>query len=284
MKKFVFVALLLITHHSSLIPLHAQRHPGTNFLGVTMGGGLQSWNYTLEQGERTAGIGYTLGLHMAYFFDPQFGINFGMRWAWTHSSATYNFSETTEGLVHPDNPGVTYDLTTTFDHWKERQSVNVVSFPVELLWRTRINRQQFFYAGLGFQLDLPIRGSYTIEEGSYTTSGYFPATGHTVVGQPQHGFANGEEGQEGPVKALNLGVSLIADLGVRWNLGGKGVYLGLYASYTLNDMVSGTDRPLLELNTDNSSGIHYNGTFGSREVGSVSLLCVGLKVGVDLGD
>lgn len=274
-----FIFALSIFH----CPLANAQH--SNYLGIGLGGGLGSPLHSAVHGDAALGLGFGAGLHYAHFFGRHFGLGLGVNYNRLHGATTYDFTETTAGLTHASNPGVTYDLVTTYDGWRERQMLGFLSVPLELLWRWELGERSWLVAGLGAQLELPLHGRYTADEGTYATTGYFPAIGHTVENLPQHGFGSYNADTEADIEGLKPAVSLVADLGVRLPLGDRwGLYVGAYGTFGLTNMLDGTSTdPLLVLDPADPSQALYNGTFASAEVDGMRLLRAGVKVAIDFG-
>lgn len=253
------------------------------YLGLTVGGGLTDMLYSASDATLSPGAGIDLGVHYTHFFSA-FGIGFGMHYMPINTHALYNGMEVTEGLTHADNPGARYNLITRFDGWKERQNIVMLGLPVEAFFRAHMGGGRFFISGVGVQLEMPIRGTYSPADGSYTTSGVFPALGSYEVGDmPEHGFGTYSDTYGTQISGLKVGVGMLADLGVRLPLGsGGGLYIGLYGSCSItNHLGEPRGEPLLTINSRNASQIVYNGTFAG-DVSSLRLLRVGVKVGIDL--
>ena len=282
MKNTILVSFIfsLSIFHCSLA--NAQH---SNYLGLGLGGGLGSPLHSAVHGDAALGLGFGAGLHYAHFFGRHFGLGLGVNYNRLHGATTYDFTETTAGLTHASNPGVTYDLVTTYDGWRERQMLGFLSVPLELLWRWELGERSWLVAGLGAQLELPLHGRYTADEGTYATTGYFPAIGHTVENLPQHGFGSYNADTEADIEGLKPAVSLVADLGVRLPLGDRwGLYVGAYGTFGLTNMLDGASTdPLLVLDPADPSQALYNGTFASAEVDGVRLLRAGVKVAIDFG-
>ena len=288
MKKILLAAAIVSIfnfHFSNFNSAHAQQREHTNYLGLDLGGGLGRPLHRAVHGDAALGLGFGAGLHYAHFFGRHFGLGLGVNYNRLHGATTYDFTETTAGLTHASNPGVTYDLVTTYDGWRERQMLGFLSVPLELLWRWELGERSWLVAGLGAQLELPLHGRYTADEGTYATSGYFPAIGHTVENLPQHGFGSYNADTEADIEGLKPAVSLVADLGVRLPLGDRwGLYVGAYGSLGLTNMLDGTSTdPLLVLDPADPSQALYNGTFASAEVDGMRLLRAGVKVAIDFG-
>ena len=262
----------------------AQKGEINNYIGFTLhpGAGLNTMVCNPENGTHHLGVGFNVGMHYAHMFNDNCGFNIGLRYDRVRSWTSYDFTETTTGLTHVDNPNVSYDLYTDFDNWSEHQAVNVLSIPVEFLWRNIVNERWTVLAGIGLSAELPIGGKYTSKEGTFTTSGYFPSLGYTVSDLPSHGFDTYDKDFEGDVENLRPGFSILADFGYRLSLKNNwGLYFGVYGGYTLNSMSKTTEEPLVNIASDASMA--YNGTFASNQIAGLHLLRVGLKLGIDLG-
>lgn len=276
--------LILFAAVTMTFSVMAQSGEINNYIGFTLhpAAGLNTMLCNPVDGTHHPGVGYNFGLHYAHFFNDSYGFNIGFRYDRVRSATEYNFTELTPGLTHADNPGVTYDLTTQFDNWKERQAVNVLSIPVEFFWRNVVNERWTVLAGLGLAAELPIGGKYVSDGGTFTTTGYFPSIGHTVSDMPSHGFDTYSEDFEGKIEDLKVGLSVLADFGYRLSLRNNwGLYFGVYAGYSLNSMAKETEEPLAII--DPNSEMKYNGTFASNQIPGLHLLRVGLKLGIDLG-
>lgn len=264
----------------------AQQGGYDNYFGLTLGGGLNTLTYSPTNGENNLAIGFDAGLHYTHFFNEHIGFGFGVRYTQAHGHALYNYTEVTNGLTPAGNPNVTYNLHTTFNNWKEHQNVGLIGIPLELFYRSIMSESWTFIAGIGAQFDLPIHGSYSGEDGNYSTSGVFPVLGnYRVTNVPEQGFSTYDNTGEGELENLGFSVSVIADLGFRTSLGGNwGLYFGIYGGYGVSNILKEQkDASLLVVNANDPSKIDYNGTFGSNEVDAAHLLRAGIKIGIDLG-
>lgn len=284
MKKILLAAAIVSIFNFQFSIGHAQQREHTNYLGLTLGGGLQGMTCAPAQGDHTVGLGFGAGLTYAHFFGKHFGLGFGVRYTSAASSTLYDFTETTADLVHPSNPDVRYNLNTTFDGWREHQRLGFVSLPVELLFRVPLADRWALLAGVGAAVDFNLCGSYRADEGTYATTGYFHSIGHSVQNLPQHGFSTYDADFEQDIDRLPVGVSLVADLGVHRALGQHwGLYLGLYGSYGISNLADENTEPLVNISAGDASQMTYNGTFASNQTDALRLLTVGAKVGIDFG-
>ncbi len=258
-----------------------------NYIGVSFGGGLNSMLYNTVDGKSGLGFGFDAGIHYARFFNRWIGLGFGVQYTNSNANITYNWSEVTLGMVHPSNPNTPCDFTTSFNNFRERQNVGLISIPVEVMFRKVVSDNWAVIFGAGLQLDLPIYGNYIAKGGSYTTTGVFPELGpHVISDMPEHGFSTYNTAQNAKINNLaKVGGSVIADLGGRVALSKNwGLYIGVYAGYGFTNLLAGAKtETVVAINPTNPSQINYNGTFDSGATNKVNLIRAGLKIAVDCG-
>ena len=269
------------------ISVSAQTVAHDNYIGVSFGGGLNTMLYKPANGQQQVGCGFDAQLFYARFFNKTVGLGFGLNYSWANAYATYNWNEVTTGLTHASNPNVTYNLTTGFQDFKERQNIGVLSIPVEVLFRKALNDRAAFIAGVGLSVDFPIHGAYYAKGGSYSTTGVFPALGNYVVSDmPEHGFSTYTTTQNAKINnRAKVGGSVLADLGFRVALNDNwGMYFGVYAGYGFTNLLAEakTDEMIM-INANDPSIIDYRGTFDSNETGKANLLKAGVKIAIDFG-
>ena len=258
-----------------------------NYIGVSFGGGLNSMLYNTVDGKSGLGFGFDAGIHYARFFNRWIGLGFGVQYTNSNANITYNWSEVTPGMVHPSNPNTPCDFTTSFNNFRERQNVGLISIPVEVMFRKVVSDNWAVIFGAGLQLDLPIYGNYIAKGGSYTTTGVFPELGpHVISDMPEHGFSTYNTAQNAKINNLaKVGGSVIADLGGRVALSKNwGLYIGIYAGYGFTNLLAGAKtETVFAINPADPSKINYNGTFDSGATDKVNLIRAGLKIAVDCG-
>ena len=279
--------LTIIAAAALAISVSAQQSAHDNYIGVSFGGGLNTMLYKPANGQQQVGCGFDAQLFYARFFNKTVGLGFGLNYSWANAYATYNWNEVTTGLTHASNPNVTYNLTTGFQDFKERQNIGVLSIPVEVLFRKALNDRAAFIAGVGLSVDFPIHGAYYAKGGSYSTTGVFPALGNYVVtDMPEHGFSTYTTTQDAKINnRAKVGGSVLADLGFRVALNDNwGMYFGVYAGYGFTNLLAEakTDEMIM-VNATNPAVIDYRGTFDSNETAKANLLKAGVKIAVDFG-
>lgn len=279
-RIFTIIATAVLT-----ISVSAQRSDHNNYVGIYVGGGLNTMLYQPVNGQSNMGYGYDAGVQYSHFFNQMVGIGVGAQLSFANAKAKYNWSEVTPGLIHPSNPNQPYNLITSFNNWTENQNLGVASIPVELLLRKVINDRAAFIFGVGASLDLPLYGNYARTEGTYSTTGVFPGLGnYEVKDLPEHGFDTYATTGGAEMKNLaSVGASVLTDLGFRVALGNVcGMYFGLYAAYGFTNLIGqAKSDPLLVINSGNQ--IEYHGTFASNETSKANLLRAGIKIAVNFG-
>ena len=265
----------------------AQQSDHENYVGVSFGGGLNTMLYKPANGTSQVGAGFDASLFYARFFNQWIGLGLGVNYSWANAYATYNWNEVTTGLTHASNPNVTYNLTTGFNNFVERQNVGVVSIPVELLFRKVFSERCALIGGVGLSVDFPVHGAYYAKGGSYSTTGVFPALGDYVVSDmPEHGFSTYTTTQGAKFNnRAKVGASVLGDLGARVALNDNwGMYFGIYVGYGFTNLLGAAKADeMIMVNPTDPSKIDYRGTFDSNETAKANLLRCGVKIAIDFG-
>ena len=279
--------ITIIAAAALTISVSAQESEHDNYIGVNVGGGLNSMLYKPANGTQGLGFGFDAGLHYGHFFNRTVGLGVGAQFSWANAYATYNWNEVTTGLTHPSNPNTPYNLTTGFSNFVERQNIGYLSIPVEVLFRKVLNDRAAFIGGVGLALDLPLYGKYLAKGGSYSTTGVFPALGnYAIENMPEHGFSTYTTTQGAKFNnRAKVGGSVIADLGFRVAMNDNwGMYFGLYAGYGFTNLLGGAKtEEMIMINAADPSKIDYRGTFDSNETGKANLIRAGVKIAIDFG-
>lgn len=263
----------------------AQINQHSNYIGLNLGGGMNTLLYSPADGSRGLGWGYMGELKYIHFFGRHIGLGLGANFNMSHASTTYDFTEVTTGLTHPSN-GLAYDEHNVFNSWKERQRLATLNVPIELFYRNKISERWSYMIGLGAELNFPMFGNYSAEDGSYEIQGVFPAYGsYPVRNLPDYGFRTYDADVDADIEMSKMGVSLIGELSFNYALSNHwGLNFGVYAGYGITDMLDelSTD-PIVKINDADVNQIDYAGTLSSNQIDKLHLLNVGVKLGVNLG-
>lgn len=273
----------------------AQMNQHSNYIGLNVGGGMNTLMYSPADGTWNPKLGFLGELKYMHFFGKHFGMGFGVQFDYTRAGATYDWTENADNaisLVHPSN-NLTYYPHVGFNDWQEIQTVMSVNVPIELYWRAPIGERWFFLLGLGAQLEFPLKSEFKAEDGSYSVTGYFPATNVEYSDLPDYGFKTENANQSGDIENLKqMGVSIIADLGFNYAMSNHwGLYFGLYGGYGITNLLDeASAEPMLNAPdastatpTTGSLVSDYNGVINSNQIDELHFLNVGAKIGINVG-
>ena len=274
----------------------AQMNQHSNYIGLNVGGGMNTLMYKPADGNWKPQLGFLGELKYMHFFGKHFGIGLGVAFDYSRAAAKYDWTMNASNafsLVHPAN-NLTYFPHVGFNDWKESQTMMSVNVPIELLWRAPIGERWFFLLGLGAQLEFPLKSEYKAEDGTFQVTGQFPAYGpYDLHDLPAYGFDTYNANEKGDVEDLKkMGVSLIADLGFNYAMSNHwGLYFGVYGAYGLTNLIDkASNQPMLNAPDITTAGPvtaplvnDYNGVINSNQVDELRLLNVGAKIGINVG-
>lgn len=283
MKRiFILIAAALLATGAQ-----AQSNQHSNYIGLHVGGGMNSLLYSPDSGSFRPGMGGQVGIQYMHFFGKHFGFGFGAQYGVYHAYAKYNVTLQSNTLItHPSNNWNYYPVNV-YDNLTERQMVSTLSVPVELYFRAPMGEKWAFLLGLGAQFDKTLGGKYAVTDGAYETQGYFPVTNVTYRNLPDYGFHVYNDRPEGMVEDIQpWGLSLIADLGFNVALGNHwGLYMGIYGSYGLTNLYDTVNagNALLTIDQNDVTKIDYNSTIASSRINAFNLISAGIKLGLNFG-
>lgn len=293
MKRiFILFAALALAISAS-----AQMNQHSNYIGLNVGGGLNTAVLGTDSASWMPKLGFLGELKYAHFFGQHFGLGFGVQYNFIRSGVSFDDMRIVTTETHYTN-NLPYDLHTRFDSWKEGQTLHFFNVPLELYWRAAMGERWSFLFGLGASIDFFLSGKYEATDGSYVSKGYFPTTNVWYYSSEAQGLDlrpygfgefKSEDADKGDVELKKLGVSIITDLGFNYALSERwGLYMGLYASYGITNLIDAentelNDRPLVSALDAVNGFSEYNGIVNSDYNDAFHLLTVGLKVGLNFG-
>ncbi|WP_320053822.1 outer membrane beta-barrel protein [uncultured Acetobacteroides sp.] len=249
----------------------AQAQKGDQFLSLSAGGGFHQLGYSIDNGSRKGGAGYTLGAGYTYFFSPNWGISTGVGAQSFKSTSTLNLLTKAPNV---DAEGDAYELRTRYSGWKEEQSATLIDIPLAATYRRALTTKVGLTASAGAKLSIPAKSTYKATGGSITTTGYYSQWKAELGDLPEQGLSTYSQRPSGDI-SLRPSVALLADAGATYLLNDAiSLYGGIYASYGLNSMLKADSK-----NIYLKEGI-YNGLFESSQVDKVKPLALGVKLGV----
>jgi len=249
----------------------AQNHE----VGIYAGGGLHSIYFNPQDGQSKLGFGGQVSVEYRFFFNDYVGLGLGVNAACYGAGATYNMLETSNRFDAENQ--LDYELRTAYSDFRESQHLVQAEVPIALYVQKQMGDKMRFLWGLGAKLALPVWNQYRLENGSYTTTAYYPATGVEYANLPQHGLGAYDAAASGASELKKLGAEAFTDLGFNCRVAEHtSVYFGLYVAYGLTDLRAPSDKMLIE------SDLTFSGTLGSNQISKANTLSAGLKLGLTL--
>ena len=99
----------------------AQMNQHSNYIGLNLGGGMNTLMYSPADGTWNPKLGFLGELKYIHFFGKHFGLGFGVQFDYSRSGATYDWTENANNaisLTHPAN-NLIYYPHVGFDNWKK---------------------------------------------------------------------------------------------------------------------------------------------------------------------
>lgn len=217
-------------------------------------GGVSSFLYSPTVGSATPGIGYGGGIGVGRFFNPNFGLRFGLEFM-TYAT-DFNAPTFTTSYVCTNGSGENFDFRSEFSNYKEKQKAMMLNIPVVASYE-----RGMFYAQLGLKAGLSLSATYTATADAITMKGIYE-------GLPEKDFATTDPyytKHSGNIK-LGFGLALTAEAGAKWKLSNKlNLYTGIYADYGLINVVSLKNEDLINYLESNvlADAHHYNSVLNS---------------------
>lgn len=249
-------------------------------LQLNFGGGMHTLHYTPLNGKWNAGGGAAIDLRYQLMFTRHWGLALGVGANYLTAASVYNFEGTESNLIHPDN-GRDYTSLTSFQDWKERQQILMVTIPVGIVNYEPLNDKWALSTAITFAIDLPVYNTYRATAGQYTVKGYFPSTNVTYSDLPGHGFGTyGPDDIHGENALNKVGLSAHLDFGALYTLSEHtAFYFGIYGGYGLISAADGGRLPLYAGGDEQ----RYTGVLQSNEIRSAHTIECGVKVGFRFG-
>lgn len=268
---------ILLTYKEPIIYMHPHH------FAINIGGGLHTMITDPQNGQW--GIGFGGLFEMKYqLLSKHIGLSIGGKLSMHNGSTTADFSEQTY-RTHMGN-GQMCRFTTTYQGWKEKESLWTVEIPIQMIIASGINKPWNFHAALGVSAYLPINGKYNVTEGNITTTGYFEQTKIEMHDLPTYGFGTIEASsiKKEDIDYARFGLNGIVDLGLLHNITHEaGLYIGIYGSYGILNAYKGNDALPYEYSANGNGaikGFQYAGLYNSNYISKILPVEAGVKLGI----
>lgn len=293
--KHIFLTISLLLAGSFAVTSVKAQEPGVvdkhtaQELTVSVGGGLSTLQYSLEEGSRKGKFGGNFGVGYSYFFNSRWGIGTGIEVAFYNSKADMNsFKDVVPNLR--DQDGDPFEFRSTVTGYSETQSATLLNIPVQAHYRLPVGNQSLQFSG-GFKIGIPIAGKYKGSGASFVNTGYYTDIDTETSVPAFMGFGTYTNRDVSKDASYKVSFSLALDAGMRFSLcTDKSLYAGLYFDYGLTDMVDKHDKHFIDYTVNHSGSFSNNGVLESGRGNTVSKFtdkvapfAVGLKLRFTLG-
>ncbi len=259
-----------------------------NELSVWGLGGISSFMYKPNEGSTTLDFGGGGGIGVGRFFNPNFGLRFGLEFMTYTSEFKAPSFETRYPLTDGDDDN--FEFRTGFRNYKEVQKAMMFNVPIMACYE-----HGWFYAQLGLKLGLSLNAPYTATADSIIMTGYYEDMNNTYKGNmSDYGFTNYTNTRhEGNIK-MGLNLALAAEIGAKWKLNNKfSLYTGIYADYGLLNVAAKKNEYLIDYIQRNATANEHNynsvlnsalsNTIGSKNfTDRVGMLSAGIKIALGI--
>lgn len=272
MNKKILIALALLANGV----MHAQTTG--QYLFLNGGGGLHTLSYDLQSSEnsRKNGLGYQLNAGYGFFWNRHWGATAGLGLQSFQSASVLNSGD----VSTVTNSYGSYAFQTDYNQWKETQKLLFLDIPLALQYRYGLSQQYSLLASAGTRISFPVKSTYRVTAGSFSTTAYFSDMNGTVSQLPVYDLDTHSNRPDGNYDAKPT-VFATADLGVVRQLSSKlDLYVGGYFNYGVNNSLKSVDQLVYTPHATGSGAGVYNGVFSSSEVKTVHPISVGVKVGL----
>lgn len=244
-----------------------------NQIELQVNGGVHSLLYDAHSSafKNQASLGGGTSFNYRHFLNDNLGFGTGLGIAFYN---TYGkISSYDEKIDLSDTKG--YIIANHFQSWEEKQKYAHLEIPIGAYYRNNITYSVDFLAGFGVKVNIPVRHTYELTEGSLSRSTYFVESNETI---PDDDIDKSLLDFEGDMSTKKVNCSLFLDFGLtKWFSSKLGVYGGLYVNYGLTDIIdSNSDQHLFS-----ESGVYTN-IAECDQVTKVSSIAAGFKMAVTL--
>jgi outer membrane protein OmpA-like peptidoglycan-associated protein len=247
MKKIIILSL------SAALLYTANAQDTRSEFSIQTAGGISTFQYKPNIGNKTTGAGGNFGLGYTYFFSEKWGLGTGVEC--TLFNTKFNVAGqkyVTPGLDPSSN--TSFLLNCSLTDFNEKQQAWLINIPLMLHFQTGK-----FYFGAGAKIGFPLSASYTTDKGVLETTGFFedinwsvPSSGYEHLGFGQYDLS----GSDGDI-SLKTVVMASAEIGAKWRMSDKwSLYTGLYVDYGLNNTIRAGSKTNLTDIAHNGAGVH----------------------------
>ena len=275
MKKIIFGLLACFITINSW----AQEKGLYVFLGGNVGS--TKYQYTFNDGESRAGIGYGGGLGIQYFFTYHVGLSLGVEYNVFNTKSFYK-NKTFTFKNQRDDLGNLCDISVNLTNWEEKQRTSFIDIPIMVVLQKKFGKEELhgIYFGAGVKFQIPLTSEYGKNSGAVRVSGYYPewnlplGDGVHSVDLLNHNYGLNEDRAWVGKNQLKTGLALTGELGFLIGLSRRvDLRLGITADYGLTNIRKGTapfiaPTDVQQLGEYVADKVSYSGVLNGDQIGS----------------
>ena len=193
-----------------------------HYLTAEGGLGIQGMNYDLlVPGDVNSDVfGFDVKAGYRYYFHPNFGVGFGLRFQSYSAEAKVNYVQEISGVLDYYTPPREYLHRTFYNDYVEKQNVVMTEIPIEWFMQFSLARRLKLNIGLGLQANLfNITNNYKNSSGEISTHAYYDEIHLDAYDLPRYSLYD-TSGFRGHYK-YDVTVSAIGEIGLLYALNSR---------------------------------------------------------------
>lgn len=223
--------------------------------------------------------GFNLGLEYNYKLNQKMNLGIGITYLKLNSELQLKELESSYSTIDIENE--TFDFRYKATNIKEKYETDFIQIPIFVSYEG--TSKTTYYAQAGVKFTLAVKGNYKQTVGDLKTSGYYPDYNIELKAPLFMGF--GEFENQVSSGKLNIETSYVASIeaGIKHEFNKeKNLYVGLFFDYGLNNMLSKSDKELVEYQTNQPTNFNLESVSNSKfaEIMRISSFGVKLKYNI----
>jgi hypothetical protein len=207
------------------------------------------------------------GFGISFYPFKNVGISTGVEYSWRWQTETSSLSGSNSPTV--DDEGDSLIFKYSIDKYKEERIGRVLQVPILLKYS-----DDFYYAGAGVKIGIPLKVRANMSYGDLETKGYYPEYDATFAAPVYQGFGVKDTSARAKISKVKNLIMLAVEGGVKFKLSDNFALLaGAFADYSLNKSFDRTLPPTIErIQKKGSADIVANDTWKSWQPWSVGAM------------
>lgn len=250
------------------------------YIRASVNGGISTLQYSSDDLSSEvfspSSLGGGAAVEYYLFFNKYVGVSAGGGISVSQSQYELNgsMSKEMEYYSKDDKLMKNFVYKVDFTNWVEKQTVCTVDVPVGIVGKCPFSDKITGMANVGVKLQLPIKASYKVADGSQRSSnGIFEDQSIVFPTIPQSGYHSTDHALKGDLYTEDFAFAAYLDLGVMQKIGSQHLYYGLYGQCGFTQFNINTSNEYLT-----QFGI-YNSPLNTTLVDKIRLVSFAVKLG-----